>query len=167
MKRVCIVGCPGAGKTTFATKLAQKIDLPLVHLDYYYHQKKYDYYNDKVAWNKKVQELVQKESWIIDGNYSSTFDIRFKRADTIIFLDFPRRVSFSRVLKRRIKLHGKKRKDMPEEWNEKIDWYFIKYVWKFKGDSRSRVITAIENNKGKQIIVFKSPKETKKYLSDL
>lgn len=113
MKRVAIVGSPGAGKTTFACKLHQKTNLPLIHLDYYYHQKKYDYYNDKDAWITRAKKLTQQPEWIIDGNYSRTMDQSFKNADTIIFLDYSRALTMSRVLKRWIKKDG--HKDIPED----------------------------------------------------
>ena len=36
MERVLLIGNAGAGKTTFARKLAAKCSLPLVHLDQLY-----------------------------------------------------------------------------------------------------------------------------------
>ena len=38
MKKIIVIGCPGSGKTTFSLKLAEKIKLPLFHLDAIWHK---------------------------------------------------------------------------------------------------------------------------------
>ncbi|HYF96801.1 MAG TPA: topology modulation protein [Patescibacteria group bacterium] len=167
MKRVAVVGCPGAGKTTFSIKLAKKTDLPLIHLDYHYHQKEFNYYKNKDEWQIKVQDLVKKNKWIIDGNFQSTFDIRFPRSDTIIFLDYPRRIYFYGIFQRWRKAKIKPRFDMPKGWKEKIDLNFLKLVWKFDQSDRLDLLKELEKNKNKQIIIFKSRKEANKYLTEV
>ncbi len=167
MKRVAIVGCPGAGKTTFARKLSEKTKLPVVHLDFYYHQQKYDYHNNRDAWIKRVKKLIQQDSWIMDGNYSSSFVPRFKRADTIIFFDFPRRTSMHGVVKRRIQYHNKLRVEMPSEWKEKANLEFLKYVWNFNKSDRGKILTAIKEAGDKNVIVFKNRKQANDFLKEL
>lgn len=167
MKRVVIIGCPGAGKSVFANKLHNKTKLPLVHLDFYYHQKENDYYNNKEQWVKRVEKLIAADSWIMDGNYTSTFDLRFKRADTIIFFDMPRRLSFYRVLKRRIEYRNKQRTDMPSDWKEKANAEFLKYVWQFSKTTRPKILAQLQKNKDKEIIVLQSPRQAQKYLDSL
>ena len=89
MKRISIVGSGGAGKSTFAHQLADILHLPVIHLDALYWQPGW-VATPQDEWRDKQQQLVQQECWIIDGNYTSTLDVRFAVADTIIFLDFPR-----------------------------------------------------------------------------
>jgi adenylate kinase family enzyme len=167
MKRIAVVGSPGAGKTTFVRKLATKVHLPVIHLDYYYHQKKYDYYNDKAAWIARVKQLIRQDKWIMDGNYASTFEPRFRRADTIIFLDYPRTLSMYRALKRRIQYQGRLRSEMPTDWKEKIDGEFFAYIWRFPYESRQRIVDALQQVKGKNVVILKSPKEASEYLKQL
>lgn len=167
MKRVAVVGCPGAGKTTFTRKLSEKTRLPVIHLDFYYHQQKYDYYNNREAWIKKVEELIKKDSWIMDGNYSSSFTPRFKRADTIIFLDFPRYLTMYSVLKRRLQFHNKLRADMPSEWKEKANFEFLKYVWSYNKEHRQEVLDALKEAGNKDIHIFTNRKQMNEYLSKL
>lgn len=112
----------------------QKTGLPLVHLDNYYHDKTKGYYSkqNKLAWRAKVLELIEPKEWIVDGNYSSTFLKRLERADTIIFLDYPLCIRMYGLFKRRWEYRNKLRADAPEDWQEKIDWEFFKFVWSFR-----------------------------------
>jgi adenylate kinase family enzyme len=167
MKRIAIVGCPGAGKTTFAGKLAKKTKLPVIHLDYYYHQAKYDYYNNKSAWITRVEQLIGQDEWIMDGNYSSTFELRFKRADTIIFFDLPRRTSLYSVVKRRFQYRNKQRQEMPSDWKEKANLEFLRYVWSFNGAPRQQLIALLAQVKDKEVIVFTNRTQAEKFLAKL
>ncbi len=119
MKRVSVVGSPGAGKSTFARALSEKTKLPLFHLDFYYHQKEHDYENNKQAWLDKLEELTSGKSWIIEGNYGSSYEQRIPKSDTLIFMDMPSWLSVWGVLKRRVQFRNKKRAEMPNDWIEK------------------------------------------------
>ncbi len=165
MHRIIIIGCPGSGKTTFSRILAEKTGLPLIHLDYYYHQKKYNYYENKAAWFEKVRELVKGKEWIIDGNYSSTFAERFAVADEVIWIDLPRRIVLYRLFKRRLQFHGKTRPDMPAEWREKISWEFLKFVWSFNKKYKQRIYDMMEKFPSTKVVTLRSPKEVEEYLS--
>jgi adenylate kinase family enzyme len=166
MKRVTIVGCPGAGKSTFARALAEKTNIPLLHLDYYFHQKDQDYENDKQAWLDKLKELTSGESWIIEGNYGSTYEQRIPKSDTLIFLDMPSLLSIWSVLKRRYQYRKRKRVEMPNDWTEKIDPVFFKFVVLFRVKSRKDVIKGIEKYKhdNLKILTFKTRKAAYRWL---
>jgi adenylate kinase family enzyme len=163
MKKVLVIGCPGAGKTTFARQLASKTGLPLIHLDYYYHDRNYDYYNDKAAWRLRVLSLMKADEWIMDGNYSTTFPERFEKADTIIFFDYPLRLRMYGIFKRWRQYRNKKRDDMPDGWNETISWEFFKFVWNFEA-YRPRITNVINKKTSKKIITFKNRGQTREYL---
>ena len=60
---------------------------------------------------------------------------------------------------------GKVRADMPEGCPEKFDFQFMKYIWNFPKASGKTNIDIIEKNKDKQIIVFKSRKESQQFLT--
>jgi len=167
MNRVAIIGCPGTGKTTFAGKLAKKTELPVIHLDYYYHQTEHDYYHDKAAWIKWVEQLIRQDKWIMDGNYSSTFEARFKQADTIIFFDLPRRTSLYGVIKRRIQYRNKQRHEMPSDWEEKANLEFLRYVWNFNGAPRQRLVDLLAQTKDKEVIVFTSRAQAEEFLGKI
>lgn len=163
-----MIGCPGAGKTTFACQLAQKTGLPLIHLDYYYHDKPKDYYSEKnkAAWRDQVLKLTKPDRWIIDGNYSTTFPERFEAADTIIFFDFPLRLRLYGIFRRRLQFRKKKRYDMPEGWQEKITWEFFKFVWNFEA-YRPKITNVLDSNSKKKVITFKKRSDVRRYLESL
>ena len=89
MKRVLILGCPGAGKSYFSKKLSEKTGLPAVHMDNLYWSK------NKVACDretliKRLEPVLKEEEWIIDGNYHHTLELRLERCTDVFFLDFSR-----------------------------------------------------------------------------
>lgn len=165
MNKIVIIGCPGVGKTTFSRELAKRTNLPLIHLDYYYHDLPKDYENNKDAWRSQVHDLVAGDTWIIEGNYKSTFDIRLPAADTIIYLDYPRRVAILRAIKRRIQYLRKRRAEMPTSWQEKLSPDFVKFIWHFNANVRPSIHTLLSQyKKDKAIILLHSPQDTKNYL---
>jgi adenylate kinase family enzyme len=169
MKKVLITGSGGAGKSTFSRELSKKTGLPVIHLDYYYHQTKEDYPNNKDKWIKKVHELAEASEWIMEGNYSSSYEKRFALADTFVFLDIPTFITFWSVIKRRITYSPSKRPEMPTDWQEKINFEFLKYVLRFKKYSRKKLLSEIEKYKHKnlEVHIFTSRKQAYKWLDNI
>ncbi len=169
MQRISIVGCPGAGKTTFAKALAKKTSLPLHHLDYYYLQQDKDYEHNKQAWADVVKGLTVGKSWIIEGNYGSSYPYRIPKSDTVIFMDMPSLQSTWSVLKRRVQYRNKKRSEMPDDWTEKINMEFLKYVVLFRIKSRKDVVNGINTYRHKDLTVlqFTSRRAAYRWLAQL
>ena len=94
MKKVLILGCPGAGKSTFARKLRDKTGLPLYYLDMIWHKPDRTTIT-KQEFDAKLSEIIKQEEWIIDGNYGRTLEMRFKECDTRLYLQ--RRLSMATV----------------------------------------------------------------------
>jgi hypothetical protein len=99
MRRVLIVGCPGAGKSTLAKELADITKLPVIHLDRHYWLAGWRR-PDNESWQKTVEKLVSQPIWIMDGNYSGTLKQRLASADTLIHLDYPTLLCLWRVVRR-------------------------------------------------------------------
>lgn len=165
MKRISIVGSGGAGKSTFAHQLASILHLPVIHLDTLYWQPGW-VETPEDTWHELLQQTVRQETWIIDGNYSGTFDIRFSVADTIIFLDFPRLLCLYRAIKRQIQFAGKTRPDMAPGCPERIDLHFLLWIWNYPENGRVRVLKKIEQyQEVGQIVILRSPRQVKRFLS--
>lgn len=167
--RVLITGSGGAGKSTFAKALSDKTNIPIIHLDYYYHQKDTNYANNKPAWVEKVYSMLDQKSWIMEGNYSSSYEKRFARADTFIFLDVSTAQALWSILKRRYQYRNSKRPEMPEDWKETLNWEFVRYVFRFKKDSRQKLLNEIEQfrHDNLEVHIFNTRKQAYKWLEKL
>ena len=162
MKKAIVIGSPGAGKTTFARKLAAKTGLPLYHLDTVWHNP------DKTTisrdeFDKALSEILANDSYIIDGHYTRTLETRIKDCDTIFFLDFPLDACIDGIHER----VGKPRPEMP--WiEEEVDPEFLQYVKDFHQNSIDTLRETLEKyTDTKQIYVFKSRLEADKYIDCL
>ena len=162
MNKIIVIGSPGSGKSTFARKLQQKTNLPLYYLDMLFHNADKSTVS-KEEFDTKLQEIVESDSWIIDGNYQRTLPMRFEAAEQIFFFDLPLDVCLAGAEFR----IGKKREDMP--WvEEEFDSDFRKYIIDFPKDQLPLINDLVEQYKNtKDIIIFKSHQEANAYLHNL
>ena len=165
MKRILVIGSPGAGKSTFARRLGDATGLEVIHLDQLYWKPSWVETTDKDEWQRVVAEVLKGESWIIDGNYGGTMEMRLAACDTAIFLDFPNYICTWRVLKRFVKYRNSTRPDIAEGCNEKIDLEFLKWTWEYPKRSKGNVERRLKNFKGK-IIRLSSKTEIENFFSD-
>ena len=100
MHKICVVGCAGGGKTTFAKLLAQRLGLAYLELDSIYHQPEWSSLGTE-DFRRRVEEFTSQTEWVVDGNYISEIgDITWGRADSVVWIDTPRRVATARVVRR-------------------------------------------------------------------
>jgi adenylate kinase family enzyme len=102
MRRVAVVGSPGSGKTTLGRRLAARLGLSYVELDSIYHQPGWTELPIE-QFRDRVRELSAGEGWVIDGNYAAVEDLVWARADTVVWLDLPRRTVVRRVALRSLR----------------------------------------------------------------
>lgn len=160
MRKVIVIGCPGAGKSTFARKLRDATNLPLYYLDMLWHKE--DKTNiSREEFDTKLNDILKKDKWIIDGNYLRTLEMRLKECDTVFLLDYPLEVCLDGA-KSRI---GKKREDMP--WVEtELDEEFKQFIEDFSKEQLPQVYELIEKySENRKIIVFKSRAEEEEYIN--
>ena len=159
MKKVIVIGCPGAGKTTFARKLKEKTGLPLFHLDSIWH--KPDRSNiSRAEFDARLGEILQGEEWIVDGNYARTLERRLAACDTVFLLDLPPEQCL-RGAKERV---GKPRPDLP--WTEQeLDPELKQQIRQFPQTTLPAIYAQLEQYKeNREIIVFKSHARAEEYL---
>jgi adenylate kinase family enzyme len=167
LKRVLIIGSGGAGKTTFAKQLAERTGLPLVHLDRLYWRAGWNP-TPPEAWRAAVAQLIERDSWIMDGNYGGTLDIRLQACDTIVFLDLSRFICLWRVLKRHSLHRGRNRPELPAGCPEQLSWEFVKWIWTYPRLRRPGIMRRLaELGDQKRVITLRSQSEVEQFLGSL
>ncbi len=171
VKRIVLIGCPGTGKSTLAIKLAEQTKLPVLHLDKDWHAKN-RWSNDVdqkcKQWRKHIAELLKEPAWIMDGNYTSTLDLRIPAADLVIFLDYPTTTALNGVLKRRMMYRGTHtRTDMPEGWREQFNLQLIKKVFEFKRSHKPRILALLAEQPQNRVVIVKNRSTLNQQLAQL
>ena len=157
-----VVGPSGAGKSRFSRLLSSKLNINVYHLDNIFWNSDKTHI-DRDLFDKRLNEILIKDKWIIDGDYSRTYEIRMKESDTIFFLDYPIEVCFDGVESR----IGKERLDMP--WVEdEFSLEFKEWIINWYKDAYIKLKDLLEKYKDiKNIIIFKSRDEANEYLNRL
>lgn len=168
MRRVLIIGSAGAGKSTLAVHLGGRLGLPVIHLDAHFWQPGWRE-TPKDVWKQRVAELVQRDSWIMDGNYGGTLEERVQSADTVILLAFPRIQCVYRVFKRAARHRGRARADLnpgcPEQWP---DWEFLRWIWTYPTAQLPRVLDLLAAcEPQKRIVILRSSADARQFLLTL
>ena len=161
MKKIIVIGCPGSGKSTFSRELHKLTGIDLFHLDMMY------WNSDKTTverdvFLKRLNQVLKKDEWIIDGNYASTMELRLKECDTIFFLDYPLELCLEGIRQRQ----GKVRSDMP--WVEtEEDSEFIEFVKRFNAENRPQIMDLLHKYSDKNIFVFTDRAQASDFLNTL
>jgi len=167
MKRVMIIGCGGAGKSTLARKLGEKTGLPVVHLDQIWWAPGNWQHLEREEFDRLLRIETEKPRWILDGNFNRTLEMRLDKCDTVIYLDYPRLVCLKNWIGRVIKNWGHARADMAEGCSEWFDPEMAKWIWNFNKMNRKRYYELLKNLEGKQICILKSRRQTERFLNSL
>lgn len=151
MQKVLVIGCSGAGKSTFARRLRDITGLPLYYLDRLWHKPDRTHIT-REEFDRVLAEWLARPAWIIDGDYSRTLPQRLEACDTVFFLDFPLEVCLAGVENRR----GAQRPDMP--WvEEELDAEFLQYILDFGQAQLPAIRAMLEPYRGRrQILTFRS-----------
>src|SRR5215213_3806690 len=164
MKRVLVIGSGGSGKSTVAAQLGELLNLEVHHLDKLYWSPGW-VKPEPDEWIRIVTELINRDSWIIDGNYSGTLELRLRKADAIVFLDLSRVLCLWRIVKRFFIYRKGNRPDVAEGCREKLDLEFVSWVWNYHRRSRPKVIRLLREHAGeKQIFRLRSRNEVREFL---
>jgi adenylate kinase family enzyme len=164
MHRVLIVGSGGAGKSTFAARLASRTGLPLIHLDSCYWREGW-VATPKDEWTQRVDELVRGTEWVMDGNYGGTLDTRIAACDTIVFLDLPRLLCIRRVIHRWWRYRGRSRPDMTPGCHEQLSLEFLRWIWEYPATRRPDILRRLAALRpDQQSIVLRTPADVEAFF---
>lgn len=160
-RKIIVIGSPGAGKSTFSRRLRDITGLPLYYLDMINHKP------DRTTatreeFDSRLDEILRTDEWIIDGNYQRTIEARLEKCDAVFLLDFPLDVCLAGAAAR----VGTKREDMP--WvEEEFDEEFRQWIVDFPQEKLPEIYQMLDKYRGKNVMIFKSRRETEEYLQKL
>lgn len=173
MRRILVGGVSAAGKTTLARELARRLDLPYIELDALFHgpgwQPRPEFIDD-------VARFAATDAWVTDSHgYRSVRDLLWSRADTVIWLDYPRRVVMSRVV-RRTAVRRWRREPLfngnlePPMWTIFTDReYIVRWAWSSFASRRADMERrqAAREYRHLTIVRLRHPRETARWLATL
>ena len=157
-KKIILLGCSGSGKSTFARKLHNLTGLPLIHLDNVWWKPDRTHIT-RDAFDRELDRILQGDAWIIDGDYSRTYEVRLRACETVFFLDFSEEQCLNGITER----IGKERPDIP--WTEStLDPELIRLVKAYRTENRPKLFELFQKYPEKKIIVFRSRPEADHWI---
>jgi adenylate kinase family enzyme len=102
VRRVSVVGTSGSGKSMLARKLAARLDVQYVELDAVHHQPGWVPLPPE-DFRLAVSDKVADDGWVVDGNYSAVRPLVWARADSVVWLDLPKRTVMRQIIWRTLR----------------------------------------------------------------
>ncbi len=159
--RILVLGCSGAGKSVFARRLQEKTGLPLIHLDNVWWKPDRTHIT-RAEFDRQLAEIVGGDAWILDGNYSRTYEPRIRASDTVIFLDYCQETCMQGIMER----VGEARPDMP--WTEQtLDPELVELVLTFRSEARPKLLALLEQYPEKRLLTFQTRAQADAWLEAL
>jgi adenylate kinase family enzyme len=164
MKKIMVIGSAGSGKTYFSRKLSEKLGIPLIHLDKIYWRPRWEE-PTKEEWRTMLEKELSRDSWIIDGNYGATIEMRLAACDTVFFLDIRRTLCMWRVIRRTFRFIKRSRPDMAENCPERLNLEFLSFIWNYPERSKPKIERLLNSaEKEKKIFRLRSPRQVRRFL---
>ena len=171
-RRVSVVGTSGAGKSTLASSLAAALEADFLELDSVYHQADWAPLPTP-EFRRRVSAVVAGERWVIDGNYSKVRDLVWARADTVVWLDLPRRTVMRRVIWRtlrrvagRVELWNGNRERWRNFFTLDKEESVISWAWQTHAANRVKYAAAMADpaNGHLRFVRLRSPAAVRRFL---
>lgn len=167
VRRIAVIGCGGAGKTTLANELGRRLRLPVLHIDgFYWHDRPGigQVESTPEQWRQIHEQLIGGEQWVIDGMKLGVLPARLAAADTVVFIDLPAWRCLFGIARRRLRYRGRMLPDIGVY--DRITVEFIRWIWSFRRAARPRVL-ALLGACSCQVVVLRSRAETRDFLRSL
>jgi adenylate kinase family enzyme len=143
-----VVGTSGSGKSTLASQLAEILGVPHLELDAVHHQPDWEPLPTD-EFRRVVAARAAAGGWVIDGNYGRVRDLVWARADTVVWLDLPKRTVMRQVVwrtLRRVALRRELWNGNREGWRNFFTWNpeqsIISWAWHKHAPDRAKFAAA-------------------------
>ena len=165
-KRILVIGSSGSGKSTVSSLLGESLGLEVIFLDRHYYRPGWKSISTD-CWREEVARLVSSDQWIMDGDFSNTFDIRFPRAEAVIDLAYSRYRCLFQAVKRLAFAVPQGRSDLPVGCRESLDTSLLKWIWRYPIANRPRIDEAMRKW-GSHIVYLKftSPRQLDRWIKE-
>jgi len=170
MSRILVYGVTGSGKTTLARQISEKTGLPWHSVDDLTFLPGWvPVPDDEQA--ARIQAICEQDRWILDTAYAKWKEIPLARAELIVALDYPRLISFGRLLRRTFRRATDKQpvcNGNIETWRQTFSRDSI-LLWHFRSFHRKRARIRqweAEMPPGR-VLRFCHPRETEAWLATL
>lgn len=155
--KIAVIGCPGSGKSYHSILLNKATNLDLYHIDNIF------WYGDwkqitRDELTEKMEEIVKKKNWILDGNYIRTMSLRIEKADFVVYFKLNTNSCLNGYFYRLN--HQETRVGIPETCIERYDEEFIEYIKQFK--KYNKRIKELLDSINANIITIRSKKQRNK-----
>jgi adenylate kinase family enzyme len=167
--RVVVTGLAGSGKSTFAFALADKMGLPVIHLDLHFWKPGWVAPSEP-EWRSKQRAVLAGDAWIADGNYHETLDLRVERADTVVVLDMPWWLCSGRAFRRGFRMPGELPEgcDYSQRRRLRDEWLLAVRIWR-KRRSEPEYERQILSQRGLSVTLYRleSKRAVREFLEGL
>lgn len=173
MHRIVVVGTSGSGKSTLAHELSRRLGLHCIEMDAIHWGPNWTSRPREVI-SGRLDELTSQPRWVVDGNYLKFRDLTWERADTILWLDYPMTIVFSRVVRRTFARWWKGE----ELWNGNRETLYTQFLtrdslflWVINTWRKNRrdypKMLKDAHTKGKRTIRLRTPRATAGWLEQI
>jgi adenylate kinase family enzyme len=107
----------------------------------------------EAEWQAELNAIAAGDAWVIDAMKLSILEHRVARADTVVFLDLPRRACYRGIVQRR------------RWWRDLANPQFLRWIWRFRRDVRPRVLDVLErHSETTTIVLLRSRRDVRGWL---
>ncbi len=174
MNRINVVGTSGSGKSSFSKSLAEKLGYPYIQLDQLFWLPNWQESADE-EFLVKIATALDRPTWVLDGNYKRTIQVKWKDVDTVIWLDYTFGITLWRAIKRALTRIVSKKEAWPntgnvETWSRLFSRESV-VLWTIKTHHRNRRVHVkyMQEPQFQHITFyrFRKPKEALDFLKGL
>jgi adenylate kinase family enzyme len=166
VRRIVVIGPPGAGKSTFADRLGELLGVEVYHLDALYWQVGAPPAPEE--WASVEREVIERERWIVDGNYSATLRPRLDAADTAVFLDLPRTLCLARFVRRRFAIRRRDKPGTAAHRRPYLNWSVLRGIVTFRRDHRPAFLEVLSGRADSlRVVILRNRRDVRRFLADV